>query len=242
MASPSASALVASSGSPASSGDNTPVTTIRPTSQNDAGTPGVPPTAATTTTAPTTPANPVPPAAPSNVFGTLDTTTRTITFHWTDNADNAEGYKVMVWVGAGDPLGGAWLDANATSYTYPNKVLGQTYCADVIAHNFYGEASAPRTCLNLGYMVPEAPSNLTATAISSTTIRVGWSANSSNEDGFEFYQDNAMVLAPAHTVFIDLTGLAPDHGYCFYLLRAYNAYGISNAAPGPNVCVKTLAA
>ena len=236
MASPSAIDPVASSGLPTSSGESTHATATRPTSQNDTGTPGAP-----TTTAPTTPANPVPPAAPSNVFGTLDTATRTITFHWTNNADNADAYKVTVTLG-GAPLGGSWLNANATSYTYPDKVTGQTYCADVVAHNVYGEASAPTTCLNLGYMVPEAPSNLTATAISSTTIRVAWSDNSSNEDGFSFYRDWTMVVAPANSVFIVLTGLEPDHAYCFSNLRAFNAYGISNAAPGPNVCVKTLAA
>jgi hypothetical protein len=236
VASPSDSAPVVSSGLPTSSGDSTRATATRPTTQNDAGAPGAPPT-----TAATTPTNPVPPAAPSNVSGTLDTATRTITFHWTNNADNADAYKVVITYGV-TPVGGSWLNANATSYTYPDKVLGETYCADVIAHNFYGEASAPRTCLNLGYMVPAAPSNLTATAISSTTIRVAWSANSSNEDGFSFYQDYTIVAAPAHSVYFDSTGLAPDQAYCFYNLRAFNAYGISNAAPGPNVCVKTLAA
>jgi hypothetical protein len=79
---------------------------------------------------------------------------------------------------------------------------------------------------------PAAPSALAALAVSPTQINLGWTDNSSNEDGFEVERalnggSFALIatLGPNVTSFSD-TGLRPNKRY-FYRVRAFNADGSS---------------
>lgn len=76
--------------------------------------------------------------------------------------------------------------------------------------------------------VPVAPSELTAQALSSSSIKVSWRDNSDNELGFVVARGDGVtwqpVLVPANsTSFID-TGLKPATTY-IYLVAAYNGSG-----------------
>jgi hypothetical protein len=75
---------------------------------------------------------------------------------------------------------------------------------------------------------PAAPSDLRATALDSTRIRLRWRDNSDNEVGFHIYDDTVSVGAvEADTISYTVGGLAPDSYHC-YRLYAYNDYGNSD--------------
>jgi hypothetical protein len=80
---------------------------------------------------------------------------------------------------------------------------------------------------------PAAPSNLTATAVSSSQIHLAWTDNASNEEGFRIERRTGAqsfveiaAVGPDTTSFSD-TGLAPATTYT-YRVRAYNSAGSSD--------------
>jgi len=80
---------------------------------------------------------------------------------------------------------------------------------------------------------PSAPSNLTATAVSSTQINLSWSDNSTNETGFKIEQKIGssgtyaqIATVGANVVTYSVSGLSPSTTY-YYRVRAYNSYGDS---------------
>jgi hypothetical protein len=89
--------------------------------------------------------------------------------------------------------------------------------------------------------VPAVPSNLTATPVSATTIRLQWADNSANETGFSVLNGAASRNAAANATSLNWDGLAPDTRMCFKV-RAFNASGASAyfpAAQGDWVCATT---
>jgi Fibronectin type III domain/Calcineurin-like phosphoesterase len=93
--------------------------------------------------------------------------------------------------------------------------------------------------------LPEAPSNLTAAAASTTQINLAWTDNSSNEDGFQIERstDDEANFTPVATVGPNVTtyqdtGLAAGIQY-YYQVAALNAAGVS---PLSNVATDSTAA
>ncbi len=81
-------------------------------------------------------------------------------------------------------------------------------------------------------VVPNAPSGLTATAVSASQINLRWNDNSSNESGFKVENStDGTTFGEIGTVGADVTtysdtGLARNRNY-YYRVRAYNAAGNS---------------
>jgi len=78
---------------------------------------------------------------------------------------------------------------------------------------------------------PTAPNDLTASAVSSSQVRLNWSDPSSNEPGFIVEQDGGcgfvlLGTVPADTSNCISDGLQPEKTYR-YRVRAFNAYGLS---------------
>jgi plastocyanin len=84
-----------------------------------------------------------------------------------------------------------------------------------------------------GPTAPAAPSNLTATGVSSTDIQLSWRDNSNNESGFQIESLTAtttfhqIATAPANATGATISGLAPATQYSFRI-RATGAGGVSN--------------
>ncbi len=83
-------------------------------------------------------------------------------------------------------------------------------------------------------VVPDAPSSLTATALSTNQIRLSWTDNATNEDGFRIERckgstcTNFALIAtvgPNVTTYAN-SGLSKNTTYR-YRVRAYNASGTS---------------
>ena len=94
---------------------------------------------------------------------------------------------------------------------------------------------------------PTAPTDIAATALSRASIRVTWSDNSNNEDGFRVYRWSvpdgpdwvvAGTTAAGTTTFTD-TGLEPSTHY-YYFTCAFNAGG--EACASLQLDAKTLSA
>ncbi|MBI5116286.1 fibronectin type III domain-containing protein, partial [Candidatus Poribacteria bacterium] len=83
-----------------------------------------------------------------------------------------------------------------------------------------------------------APSGLNAQSISLDTIRLNWTDNSSDENGFRVYRDGSFSKElPANTVSNDDTGLAAGTDYCYVVTAFNNACGES--IPSNEDCAST---
>ena len=92
---------------------------------------------------------------------------------------------------------------------------------------------------------PAAPTNLTATAASSSQINLGWTDNASNESNYKVERSldgvSFTVVAdlPANTTSYSSTGLAASTQY-FYQVIASNSTG--DSAPSKTAKATTLGA
>ena len=174
------------------------------------------------------------PVAPSALTATA-LSSSSIKLTWTDNSANETSFVVARSTVSGGPYTDvATLGANVTAYTNTALTLGTTYYYVVRAANAGGSsansAQASATTLTAA---PAAPSALTATALSSTSIKLTWTDNASNESNFVVarstvsggpYTDIATLAA--NTTGYTNTGLSGSTTY-YYVVRATNAGGSS---------------
>ncbi|MHB9096781.1 MAG: Ig-like domain-containing protein [Syntrophales bacterium] len=130
--------------------------------------------------------------------------------------------------------------ANATTNTYFDQGLtsGTQYCYQIRTVDAGGtESSFTNTVCNSTLVLP--PSSLTATALSSTQIRISWAA-SPGATGYRIYRDGSSLplktVASTSTVDSELT---PDTNYC-YAVSSFNAAGESSKTS--QVCAMTRSA
>jgi len=77
---------------------------------------------------------------------------------------------------------------------------------------------------------PAAPSQLTASAITYTSVILNWTDNSTDESGFRIYQNDSLITTTAANVTGDtVTNLLPGQSYTFGV-SAWNGHGESTAA------------
>jgi subtilisin family serine protease len=108
------------------------------------------------------------------------TSAPSISLSWMDNARGEDGYKIERSVSGGAFMEIADnLDADSEAFLDTNIFKANTYTYRVIAYNDIPAESLPSATA----IVPSAPANLTATAISESQIKLSWS-DSINETGY----------------------------------------------------------
>jgi len=174
--------------------------------------------------------------APTNLKYEVVSDTK-ITLTWKDNSNDETGFIVERKIGAD----GIWtkiatLSANTTSYTLSGLNPYTQYFFRVIAYSYKYNSDSYSNEIEVSTGIPKDPSNLELIAESSSQIKLIWTDNSTNEQGFIVermgggsanYKIIAYVDADV-TTYSD-KGLKPGTRY-YYRVKAYNKSGTSSAS------------
>ncbi len=178
------------------------------------------------------------PFPPSGLTATA-TSSSSIALSWTDTSSNETGFLVER---STNPTTGftqiALVGAGVTSFTNNTGLSGAaTYYYRVRATNSAGDSSYSNTATATTPPVataPAAPTNLTATAQSSTSVRLVWSDNANDETGFKIERSTSaasgftqVAAAAANVVSYTDTGRAAQTTY-FYRIRATTSQGVAD--------------
>lgn len=143
------------------------------------------------------------PNAPSNAnfvthYDTIhDPTTWYNRITWTDNASNGTGFQIQRQTNGGSYITVSTTSANVTAYNdtdisditdYRYRVRTQRVVSGQAAYSGWSTSSTKRTN-------PAAPSNLSGTALSPTTVNLTWQ-NNSQATQVRIYRDNSLL----HTI------------------------------------------
>ncbi|MGH7599992.1 MAG: fibronectin type III domain-containing protein, partial [bacterium] len=180
------------------------------------------------------------PAAPGALIATTISKNQ-IDLAWSDNSNNEDGFKIERKLNAAVTYTEiATVGANATSYSSMGLNGNTAYSYRIRAYNT-GGSSGYSNIANATTLPnpPNAPSGLSATAVSNTKINLAWQDNTGNELGFIIERKTGaggtyvvIDTVGANVTIYSSLGLAASTEY-FYQVRAYNAGGnsaYSNAA------------
>jgi len=168
-------------------------------------------------------------AKPSDLTATA-TSSSSVKLSWTDNSSNETGFKIerstnatsgFVQIGT--------VGANVVSYTNTGLAGATTYHYRVRATNAAGDSPYSNTA-NVStppvITAPSPPSNLIASALSSSSIKLSWADNSSNETGFKIERSTSATsgfsqvgVVTANVTTFTNTGLSPSTTY-YYRVRS----------------------
>lgn len=173
-----------------------------------------------------------PPLAPDSLTATPITATR-IDLAWADNSATEDGYKVdrsangsTGWSEIAD------IAADSTSYSDTSVTEHSTWYYRVYAYSDLGDSGFSNTANATTIII--APTNLTATAVSSSQIDLAWDDNSGVEDGYKIERSangstgwSQIGTAAANAEAYSDNGL-DDNATWHYRVRAYD--GSDNSA------------
>ncbi|NIJ53734.1 fibronectin type III domain-containing protein [Dyadobacter arcticus] len=172
------------------------------------------------------------PKAPTNLVAAVISGTQ-INLTWVDNAVDETGFELERSLDGVTFTKLTDLALNTISYQNTGLIPATRYLYRVLAKNAAGK-SAYSNVVNATtrQVVPAAPEQLTASAISVSQINLTWLDKSANETGFQLERS---INGTAFTKIADIaasvvtyqnTGLSPATQY-FYRIRAVNAVGVS---------------
>lgn len=198
------------------------------------------------------------PAAPSTLALTVKSAS-SIALTWKDNSTTESGFKIERSTDGVTFTQVTSVAVGIVAYTDSSLSPSKKYWYRVCAYNAGGNstytAAASATTQALP-TPPTAPSTLTVTVVSNSSLKLGWKDNSTNETGFKIERstDGTNFTLVTNTLASVITftdsGLASATKY-YYRVRAYNDGGLSayttvvsattSAPPTPPIAPTTLA-
>jgi len=182
----------------------------------------------------------IPPTAP-NIGSASGISATSITISWSASTDNVgvTGYKIFR---NGVQIGTSVLRSFTSTGLTPNTVYVFTVSAfDAAGNNSsLSNAFSVKTSIAPDTTPPTAPTNLSATSIAQTSLKLGWTASTDNIAviGYNVFRDG-VHLGWTPNLNYDVTGLTPNTSYSF-TVTAYD--GASNhSVASAALVVKTLA-
>ncbi len=172
------------------------------------------------------------PVAPSGLTATAVSPSQ-INLTWTDNSSDETGFKILRGTVSGALTLVHTTATGVTSYSNTGLAEGTAYFFKVVAYNDVGDSASTSegTATTLANVpVPNAPTGLTATAVSTSQINLSWTDVSSNETGFKVYAgtvSGALSLVAtlgANATSYQRTGLATSTTY-YFKVASYNTSG-----------------
>ena len=181
---------------------------------------------------------PVPSAPTGLTAGAVSTSQINLT--WLDNSNNETAFAIERATDAGFTAGfvSNSVGSNVANYQATGLAAGTTYFFRVKAVNAGGFSAATNTAgattLTVPTTAPAAPSNLAASAASSSAVNLTWVDNASNESGFmidratnaTFTTGLTTVAAGSNATSAQVGGLTNNTTY-YFRVRATNAVGDS---------------
>jgi transcriptional regulator CtsR len=159
-----------------------------------------------------------------------------VNLSWTDTASNEDGFAIERSTSGGAFAQIATVGANTTSYQNTGLTASTSYQYRVRAYNSGGNSAYSNTASVTtpagGGTVPAAPSNLSASAASSSQINLAWTDNAGDETGFSIERSTGggayaqIATVGANVTSYQNTGLTASTTYS-YRVRASNAAGFS---------------
>jgi len=177
------------------------------------------------------------PLSPSSLNATT-LSSSSIRLTWADNSSNETGFKIERSLSSGTGFTEiAAVSANTSTYDSTGLNSATRYYYRVRAYNSAGNSSycSETSALTSSVVtIPNAPNSLSATTLSSSSIRLTWTDNSSNETGFRIERSlssgtgfTEIAAVSSNTSTYDSTGLNSATRY-YYRVRAYNSAGNSS--------------
>lgn len=132
------------------------------------------------------------PIAPTNLSAAIASAS-SINVSWRDNSNNESSFTVWVSVDSAAATQAGTVTVTAAqgtatggtvTFAHTGLASGHTYAYYATATNVLGESGPSNTA---AVTAPVAPTNVTATIASSTSIRVSWRDASNNETSFEIW-------------------------------------------------------
>jgi len=175
------------------------------------------------------------PSAPANLVAS-NITQSTATLNWNPATDNVgvTGYDVYR-----DGIKINSTIVTTTSYNVTGMLALINYSFYVVAKDAAGNTSAHSNTINITTPDTEAPAipiNLTASAITETSLTLNWVASTDNigVTGYDVYQDNIKINTDLiTTTTYDVAGLTSNTIYAFYI-KANDAAGNSSNSSASN--------
>jgi hypothetical protein len=183
------------------------------------------------------PPPPTPPAAPSGVTATFTAAADAIVVTWLDNSTNEDGFEVNFTYDGSSAPNPPMVGQNVTTFTWTDIWAGPTFCFRIRAVNYSvgnSDWSAP-ACVSAAFLLPAAPSGLHLSALGGGAVRLEWTDNANNENGFHvmLYGRLGYVTVPADSVSYDWPGLTVGSEACFSV-RSFNSH--TNSSWTSKVC------
>ena len=181
-----------------------------------------------------------PPSAP-DMLTVSNTSSSSLELSWNDNSTDETGFKIEQSNSGGGFVEIASLGANTVNYSISGLTPNTNYSYRVLAYNDGGNSVYSNTVSETTLKTPpSAPSGLTISNLTSSSLDLNWTDNSTNEDGFYVEQSEAggaysqIADVTSNSNNLSITNLSPSTSYSFRV-RGYNNGGssaYSNTATG----------